>query len=153
MKKPFIQFSITISLTLAPCFILSSQNKENKMEEVRAAVISLYSALNAGNADAFVQHMASGGYTEFSEDGGPLFKIDKVYVGNAFAAGLKADFEIHELQVNVFKEAAFVTGYRFGRFIIPDKSTQRSRLRLSMVWSFQEGNWRLAHVHLSPSNR
>ena len=126
---------------------------KDKAEDVRAAVLGLYNALNAGDADAFVQYMAPGGYTEFSEDGGPLFKIDEEYVRNVFGAGLKGDFEIQELKVEVFKDAAFVTGYRFGRLTIPDKPTQKSRLRLSMVWDLQGGKWKLTHVHLSPSNR
>jgi ketosteroid isomerase-like protein len=153
MKKPFIQFSIIISLTLAPCFIFSSQNKENKMEEVRAAVVDLYSALNAGNADAFVPYMASGGYTEFSEDGGPLFNIDEAYVKQAFNSGLRADFEIQELKVRVFGDTAVATGYRVGKFIIPNEATERSKLCLSMVWFCQEGKWKLVHVHLSPSKQ
>jgi hypothetical protein len=153
MNKQFIQFSIIISLILTPCFIFSSQNKENKTEDLRAAVIGVYSALNAGNADAFVPYMASGGYTEFSEDGGPLFNIDEDYVRRAFNSGLRADFEIQELKVKVVGDAAVATGYRVGKFIIPNKPTERSRLCLSMMWFFQEGKWKLVHVHLSPSKQ
>ncbi len=77
---------------------------KDKADDIKVAILSLYSTLNAGDADAFVQYMESGGYTEFSEDGGTLFKIDEKYVRPVFSTGLKADFEIHELQVNVFKK-------------------------------------------------
>jgi ketosteroid isomerase-like protein len=152
MKKSFIQFGLIIPLILVLYFIVHSQSQRDKADDVRAAVLGLYSALNAGDADAFVQYMGPGGYTEFSENGGPLFNIDEEYVRRAFASGLKADFEIQEIKVKVFEEAAVVTGYRLGRLIIPNQPTQKSRLCLSMTWFRQDGKWKLAHIHLSPSN-
>jgi hypothetical protein len=149
MKKlPYI-----LPLVLLFCFTIACQNKANKMEDVREAVVALYSALDAGNADSFIPYMAPGGYTEFSEAGGPLFNIDEEYVKRAFKEGLIADFEVQELKVKVFKDTAVATGYRVGKFIIPNKQTEKSKLRLSMLWFCQEGKWKLVHVHLSPSNQ
>ena len=140
-----------VPLVLLFCFTIACQNKANKTEDVSEAVVALYSALNSGNADSFIQYMAPGGYTEFSEDGGPPFNIDEEYVRRAFKEGLRGDFEVQELKVKVLNDLAVVTGYRVGRFIIPNKQSDKSKLRLSMLWFCQEGKWKLVHVHLSPS--
>jgi hypothetical protein len=153
MKKSFLQLSLMILLFLVAYLVIYSQDQVDKGEEVRVAVLGLYAALNAGDADTFVQSMAPGGYTEFSEDGGPPFNINEEYVRRAFAAGLKADFEIQELKVRIFENAAVATGYRVGRLIIPNRPTENSSLYLWMMWVRQQGRWKLVHVHLSPSKR
>jgi hypothetical protein len=153
MKKSFIQFSLMVPLILVLCFVVNAQKKADKAEDVRAAVLGLYSALDAGDADAFLPYMAPGGYTEFGEDGNPLFNIDEEYVKRAFKEGLRADFEIQELKVKVLENAAVATGYRVGRFIIPNTPTEKRKLCLSMTWFRQEGKWKLVHVHLSPSKQ
>ncbi len=152
MKTSFLQLSLIVPLILVPCSVASSQDVKDKSDEVRAAVLGAYAALNAGDADALMQYVGPGGYTEYGEDGGPLFKIDEEHIRRLFGAGIKGDFEVQELEVKVFKEMAVATGYRFGRFMIPNEPTQKSRLRLSTVWYLQDGKWKVAHVHLSPAN-
>ncbi len=146
MKK----LCMILSLALILCFMVSFQAQADKEEDVKTAVVNLYSALNAKDADTFVQYMAPGGYTEFSQDGSPLFNIDEEYVRRIFERDWKANFEIQELKAKVFESAAVVTGYRVNTRTMSDGTIQISRLCLSMMWFHQEGKWKLAHVHLSP---
>ena len=146
MKK----LRMILSLALILCFMVSFQAQADKEEDVKTAVVNLYSALNAKDADTFVQYMAPGGYTEFSQDGSPLFNIDEEYVRRIFERDWKANFEIQELKAKVFEGAAVVTGYRVNTIAMSDGTTQKSKLCLSMMWFHQEGKWKLAHVHLSP---
>lgn len=139
-----------LPLALILCFMVSFQAQADKEEDVKTAVVNLYSALNAKNTDTFVQYMAPGGYTEFSQDGSPLFNIDEEYVRRIFERDWKANFEIQELKAKVFESAAVVTGYRVKTLVMSDGTTQKIRLCLSMMWFHQEGKWKLAHVHLSP---
>ena len=146
MKK----LCMILSLALILCFMVSFQAQADKEEDVKTAVVNLYSALNAKDAGTFVQYMAPGGYTEFSQDGSPLFNIDEEYVRRIFERDWKANFEIQELKAKVFESAAVVTGYRVETLVMSDGTTQKIRLCLSMMWFHQEGKWKLAHVHLSP---
>ena len=146
MKK----LRMILSLALILCFMVSFQAQADKEEDVKTAVVNLYSASNAKDADTFVQYMAPGGYTEFSQDGSPLFNIDEEYVRRIFERDWKANFEIQELKAKVFESAAVVTGYRVETLVMSDGTTQKIRLCLSMMWFHQEGKWKLAHVHLSP---
>ena len=146
MKKLYM----ILPMALILCFMVGSQVQADKEEDVKTAVVNLYSALNAKDADTFVQYMAPGGYTEFSQDGSPLFNIDEEYVRRIFERDWKANFEIQELKAKVFESAAVVTGYRVETLVMSDGTTQKIRLCLSMMWFHQEGKWKLAHVHLSP---
>jgi len=146
MKKLYM----ILPMALILCFMVGSQVQADKEEDVKTAVVNLYSALNAKDADTFVQYMAPGGYTEFSQDGSPLFNIDEEYVRRIFERDWKANFEIQELKAKVFESAAIVTGYRVETLVMSDGTTQKIRLCLSMMWFHQEGKWKLAHVHLSP---
>ncbi len=143
MKKLFM----VLPLVLVLCFTFGCQKGEK--EDIETAVENLYSAINDKDTDTFVQYMAPGGYTEFPEDGSPLFNIDEEYIRSVFKGDWKANFEIQELEAKVFESAAVVTGYRVDKWTTSDGTVQEERLCLSMMWFHQEGKWKLAHVHLS----
>jgi ketosteroid isomerase-like protein len=121
-------------------------------DDVRAAVVDLYAKLNAADADAFIEYMLPEGYTEFGASGRALFMIDQDYVREGFASGIKADLEVRELKVRVFRDSAIVTGYRVGSIAMPGEEPRERTLCLSMMWTRQEDKWKLVHVHLSPHN-
>jgi ketosteroid isomerase-like protein len=147
MKK----LSMILPMVLILCLLIGFQAQADNEEDVKTAVANVYSAINAKDADTLLQYMAPGGYTEFPEDGSPLFNIDEEYVRRIFKMDWKANFKAQELKVKVFGDAALVTGYRVGILTMLDGATQESRLCLSMMWFRLEGKWKLAHVHLSPS--
>ena len=146
MKK----FLMVLPLTLTIFFLIGIQIQAGNKEDVKEAVMKLYSAINARDTDTFLKYMAPGGYTEFSYDGSPLFTVGEERVRGGFSTNFKANFKVEEMQVKIFKDAAVVTGYRVGTLVRPDGTGHSiPRLCLSMMWFFQEGNWKLVHVHLS----
>ena len=147
MKK--ILFILPLALIL--CFMVGSQAQADDEEDVKTAVAKGYSAINEKDADALLRYMAPGGYTEFPENGGPLFTIGEEYIKGAVKGDWKANLEATEVKVKVSGDAAVVTGYRVGGFSMPDGTAQESKLCLTMIWFRLEGKWKLVHVHLSPT--
>ena len=79
-----------------------------------------------------------------------FFTVKEERVRRGFSTEFEANFKVDELQVKMFKDAAVVTGYRVGTLARPDGTGHLiPRLCLSMMWFFQDGNWKLVHVHLS----
>ncbi len=149
MKKIVPIIFLSIGLISTGC----SRVAPNEEEDVRAAVNELYSAINARDADTFLKYMGPDGYTEFSYDGSPLLTVTEGRVRNNFSSEFRSNFEVQEMRVKVYKNAAIVTGYRVGTLVRPDGTGHLiNKLSLSMMWYQQEGKWKLAHVHLSPSN-
>jgi ketosteroid isomerase-like protein len=146
MKKivPIILMSISLVSTGI------SQVAANEVEDVRAAVNELYTAINARDTDTFLKYMGPDGYTEYSYDGSPLLTVGEDRVRRNFATEFKSNFEVQGLKVKIFKNAAVVTGYRIGTLVRSDGTGHHiNKLSLSMMWFYQEDGWELVHVHLS----
>ncbi len=142
-----------IVLLIAVTLLSASEAKAQEAadENVRSAVVGLYAALSAKDANAVVRYMLPDGYTEFSEDGSRLSVLDQEYIRNALASDVEIDLAVRDLEVTSYGDAGIVTGYRVGSIKLRSGSKSEATLRLSMVWVKQSGEWRLAHVHLSPS--
>ena len=140
---------MTIVLLIAVVLMSTSEARAQETDEdrVRDAVVELYETLSTKNTNAVVRYMHPDGYTEFSESWGRLFVLDEEYIRNALASDFEIDLAVRDLEVTVYGDAAIVTGYRVGSI----RSAYEVTLRLSMVWVKESGEWRLAHVHLSPS--
>jgi CubicO group peptidase (beta-lactamase class C family) len=119
--------------------------------EVRAAVAELVAAYNAADADRIARRLAPQ-QNSFRSDGGFLRTIlDVEELRGAFRAGLRTGFEMRELGVAVYGDAALATGY-FGGTVTPANGTKRADgpHRTTFVWHRQNGEWKLVHAHLSP---
>ncbi len=57
--------------------------------------------------------------------------------------------DVDEVKVRVYDEAAVVTGRQVQNAAYRGNSVQ-AQLRASLVFVHQHGQWRLAHLHLSP---
>ncbi len=130
--------------------VVASLASASDADDVRTAVIDLYAKLNAADADAFIEYMLPQGYTEFGANGDGIFTIDQDYVRDGFSSGIKADLEVRDIEVRVLNDSAIVTGYRVGSIAMPGEEPKERTLCLSMMWTRQEGKWKLVHVHLSP---
>lgn len=126
-------------------------SNEADVEAVKAAVIDVYSKLNAADADALTKYLLPSGYSEFVEDGSGLVTLDLETLREVFAAGARTDLEVRDLKVKVLNDSAIVTGYRVGSITMPDQEPEEGTFCLSMMWVRESGQWRLGHVHLSPS--
>ena len=119
-------------------------------DDVRAAVLELLAAQNAGDVDAWAEKV----HPEFSiffYDGDLLSEgFDKNALKAVLDAGLKFDWEIRHLGVKVYGNTAVVTGYNAGTLTLPDGTSQQGARRFTEVWNKQGGQWMQVHRHASP---
>ncbi|MBL4664463.1 MAG: nuclear transport factor 2 family protein [Nitrospinaceae bacterium] len=119
--------------------------------EVRAAVVNIYAALSAKDANGIEPYIKSDGYSEFAVTGG-LLRLDMEYLRSFLTGEMELQAEVEDLKVETYGDAAVVTGYRVHSFKMPDGSIDEGTQRLSMVWARLEGHWKVLHVHLPPSS-
>ena len=124
-------------------------------DDVKAAVQRYFTALNAGDANAFIQSrmpvhsvFAGGGLLERL---GSLEEQKNNFQARV-EAGEKLNLQVRHLDVRVYGNAALVTGYVMGTVTSPDGTIDQVRDQHTSVWVKQGGQWRRAHRHTSPLN-
>ena len=122
-------------------------------DDVKAALQKYFAALNAGDADAYIQHRMPE-YSVFA-GGGLLNRSTSLEEQkNDFQAevdaGFKYNLQLRHLEVKVYGNTALVTGYVMGTITGPDGTTVQVRNQHSAVWVKQGGQWRRTHRHGSP---
>ncbi len=124
------------------------------VDDVKAAVQRHYAALNAGDANAWIQFQAAG-YTSFGPGGG-LLESDSLEERRknrqaAFDAGLKYNLQARHIDVRVYGNlTAVTTHYGVGTITQPNGTTGQVNNRITRVWVKQGGQWKVVHNHLSP---
>jgi len=121
--------------------------------EVRDAVADLIAGYNSGNVEQIERRLAVQ-RNGFQGEGGLLRDIvDLEELRNAFKSGTRLRFEMRDLEVAVYGDAALTTGF-FGGTVSRPNGTSRADgpWRASFVWNKQDGVWKLVHTHLSPPN-
>ncbi len=114
------------------------------VDDVKAAVQKYITALNTGDANAYVQSRTP----EYSSFGGgglveryhSLEEQRSRFQGN-INSGVQFNLQIRHLDVRVYGNAAIVTGYT----VAGNTANQRTS-----VWIKQGGQWKQAHRHTSP---
>ena len=134
--------------------VLSPAAIAQDVEEITKATLEHFAALNAGDADAHVQHHLPE-VSSFDFEGGLLEVFESHEQQRAswqdqFDAGFKFNFELRHLKVKVYGDAAIVTGYVMGTSTSPDGTTQETTTRRTAVLIKQGGEWKEAHTHISP---
>ena len=125
------------------------------VDDVKAAVLGHYAALNAGDANALIQLQAAG-YTTFGPGGALLEQSDSLEERRKtrqaeFDAGLKYNLQARHIDVRVYgNSTAVTTHYGVGRITFPDGTTGQPNNRITRVWVKQGGQWKAVHNHLSP---
>jgi len=125
------------------------------VDDVKAAVLRHYSALNAGDAGAWAQSHLEG-FTSFGPTGGLLERFDSLEEGRKsqqarFEAGLKYNLQARHIDVRVYGNlTAVTTYYTVGTITFPDGRTAQRNNRITRVWVKQGGQWKTDHSHLSP---
>ena len=124
-------------------------------DDVKAAMQRFYAALNAGDAGALMQlHAAEN--TRFGPRGRLLETFDSPEETRktrqaSFDAGLKANLQARHIDVRVYgNSTAVMTSYEVGTITLPNGNTVRPNNRITTVLIKQGGQWKIAHVHLSP---
>ncbi len=126
-------------------------------DDVRAAMLDHYAARNAGDADAYVQ-LHSPNRSSFSAGGGLLGRSDsledlenqKKNLQAQFDAGVKFNVQLRNPEVEVYGNAAVVTGYLVGTITSSDGTTRPTATRRSVVLIKQGDQWKAVHGHSSP---
>ena len=123
-------------------------------DDVKAAVLRNYAALNAGDANAWIQLHAAGN-TSFGPDGGLLERSDSLEEQRkafqaAVDAGLNYNIGPRHVEVSVYGNTAVSTRYGVGPLTQPDGATVQLNNRITTVWIEQGGGWKVVHQHISP---
>ena len=123
-------------------------------DDVRAALQRYMTALNAGDANAFIQSRAARS-TGFGARGGLLATSDSLEEARSgfqadYDAGLRYDVQSRHVEISVYGDTAVTTGYGVGRLTFPDGTTNQVNNRITRVWVKQGGQWKEVHRHLSP---
>ena len=123
------------------------------VDDVRAAVQKYITALNTGDANAYVQSRMPE-YSVFG-GGGLIEKFHSLEEQrNGFQglvdSGVRINRQIRHLDVKVYGNAAVVTCYVVGTTTGPDGTTQSLSNQRTGVWIKQGGQWKEAHRHTSP---
>ncbi len=123
------------------------------VDDVKAAVLGHFVALNAGNVNAFIPYYPS--ESSVFAGGGLLERFHSLEERrNDFQAGVdagqKLNLQLQHMEVKVYGNAAVVTGYLTGTNTAPDGTVVQTRERRTGVLIKQGGQWKEVHRHASP---
>jgi CubicO group peptidase (beta-lactamase class C family) len=122
--------------------------------EVKAAVLDIMAGFNSGDVDRIERRLAPG-HNGFQGEGGFLTSfIDAADLRDAFKAGFKLKFEVHDLEAAVYGDTAVTTFFMGGTVTRPNGAPRADGpWRSSFVWNRQGGAWKLVHSHQSAIDR
>jgi len=120
--------------------------------EVKAVVLRHLAMLNAGDVATRAKYYLSE-FTGFGLDGGRLISLGFDRRTGALDADQIYDLRCRDLRIYVHKDTAIATAYLVGTVTRPDGASVPVAGRSSWVHLRQEGEWKIAHTHLSPLSR
>ncbi len=145
---------LTSALTvLAVGVVFTPVATAQDVEAIKNATMEHFATQAAGDAAAHVRHHMLG-HTAFAPDGGRLQKSASLEEESKnlqanFDAGLKWSVDLRDLKVDVYGDAAVVTGYLVGTVTLSDGSTQPVNNRRTAVLIKQGSEWKEVHTHIS----
>ena len=112
-----------------------------------------FAAFKAGDATAHVAHHMAG-HSSFDPDGGALAVNESLDEETAalqadFDEGYRFDFELVDLDVAVYGDAAVVTSLQMGTVTTPDGTTEEVVNRRTAVVVRDGDEWQEVHSHIS----
>lgn len=119
--------------------------------EAMSATRDLYAQLSALDAKAFARYVPAQGFTEYNADKASLNVMTMAYFTAVMGSGVKLDLRAVDLKAQAFGDVVVVTGYRSGTITPPGAAPIASHHQMSFVWSKEQGQWQVRHVHLSTS--
>jgi ketosteroid isomerase-like protein len=127
----------------------ASTGSKDDVSEVREAVFRYLQLLNAGDVAARASCSLSDS-TSFGVEGGPLSANVLDWRGTRPETSLACDLSCRDLRVYIHNDTAIATGYVVGTVAGRNGTPRRVTGRGSWVHLRQNGEWKLAHNHLSP---
>ncbi len=124
------------------------------VDDVKAALQRYGTALDTGDANAWIQLHAAGN-TRFSPGGGLLETFGSLEQQRkdrqgAFDAGLKLNVQSRHVEVSLYGNTAVSTRYGVGTVTQPNGTVVQLNNRITTVLIKQGGQWKIVHQHLSP---
>lgn len=107
-------------------------------------------AHNAGDADAFVLQFLPE-CKGFFVDGGLLQPFDAQQVKAGFAAGMRSDLQVSDLDILVDGQVATIAGYVSGTWRWPNGTRSEGTWRVTETRVKRDGGWKVLRYHFSPS--
>ncbi len=149
MKRLFI-----IQVVIVAGIILSTNAIAGDKENIIKISQKHFATLTSGDANAHIAHHLSG-HTTFSGDGELLMtntslEKEEQDLQADFDAGMKLDFELRHINVQIYGNTAVVTGYIVGNATSPSGEKQNITLRRAAVLVKKGGEWKEVHLHSSP---
>ncbi len=123
-------------------------------DDVRAEMERYFAALNAGDADGYMQHFAPQtsafvGTGLLSRSSSPAEQRRAFQA--SLDAGLKRNLQLRHLEVKVYGNlTAVATSYVIGNTTTADGTVQPVRMQRTAVLIKQGGQWKEVHQHRSP---
>ncbi len=145
---------LTSALTiLAVGMVMTSVATAQDVDAIKQATLEHFATLTAGNAAAHVAHHMPA-VSSFDADGGLLSEAESreaqhMVLQADLDGGLRLNLELRHLNVNVYGDAAVVTGYVVGTVTLSDGSTLPVNDRRTAVLIRHGGEWKEVHTHTS----
>jgi len=117
--------------------------------QVKDAVFHYLALLNSGDVSARANCYLSE-FTSFDADGKPLKSNGVDWRAAASDPGQTFNLRCRDLRVYIHKDTAIATAYLVGTVTNPNGLPTRVTGRSSWVHLRQNGEWKIAHSHLSP---
>lgn len=136
-------------VVLAAARAASAIGKEVAAADIAAAAVDLYARMTARDLAGVLRYIPAAGFTEI----GPSAPSVHILKPAAFEALFNSDAVIklraEDVNVQRLDSTAVVTGVRVSSVGPKDKPSTELRAPFTMVWTSDNGSWRLRHIHLS----
>ncbi len=123
------------------------------VDDVKAEMERYFAALNAGDANAYVQHFMPE-VSSFVGTGlmSQVHSLEDQRTGfqASVDSGLKRNLQLRHLQVKIYGNTAVATSYVVGNTTTGDGITNPVRMQRTAVLIKQGGQWKEVHQHRSP---
>lgn len=116
-------------------------------EAAATAAKDLYLKISARDTSV-LRYVPAAGFSEINS-GSDRHQLDARAFEKLFASPLKIALHAEGVQAETFGNAALVTGTRVGSLTPPGQAPKEARHAFSMLWTLNNGQWQLQHVHLS----
>ncbi len=141
-------------LSVVACGLLvAAASVADNVADIKSTMEKHFVTFKAGDAAGHVAHHMAGN-SSFQPDGGALIINDSleeetVELQASFDEGYKFDFQLVDLDIAVYGDAAVVTSLLTGTVTIPDGTTEEVKNRRTAVVVRDGGEWKEVHTHIS----
>lgn len=117
--------------------------------DVASAAADLYARMTARDLAGVLRYIPAAGFTEVSPSAPSVHVVKPVAFETLFTSDAVIKLRAEDVNVRRFGSTAVITGVRVGSIDPKDKPSTERRAPFTMVWTVEDGNWQLRHIHLS----